>query len=131
MGSAGSSKPARKVATVLDSGFRLETNITGKPPYSYATLITYAIQMSKNKQMTLSEIYAWVMENYPYYRTAGSGWKNSIRHNLSLNKAFVRVPRPMHEPGKGSYWTVDPNAVLDDTQNGPKRTRASRSSSDP
>jgi len=102
----------------------------GKPPYSYATLITYAINNSANRQLTLNEIYNWVMEHYGYYRTAGNGWKNSIRHNLSLNKSFVRVPRPINEPGKGSYWTVDSRAVEVEQQSR-TRTRASRSTSDP
>ncbi|KAI8975467.1 hypothetical protein BDF20DRAFT_787845, partial [Mycotypha africana] len=77
------------------------------PPYSYATLIRYAIENSPNQKLTLSQIYDWVIEHYPYYATAGPGWKNSIRHNLSLNKCFVRTPRPVTEPGKGSYWKVD------------------------
>ncbi|KXN71009.1 fork head transcription factor, partial [Conidiobolus coronatus NRRL 28638] len=86
---------------------KLKTHTSGKPPYSYATLITYAIMQSANKQMSLNEIYQWMMDHYSYLKTAGSGWKNSVRHNLSLNKAFVRVARPVNEPGKGSYWTVD------------------------
>lgn len=102
----------------------------GKPPYSYATLITYAITNSTNRQLTLNEIYNWVMEHYGYYRTAGNGWKNSIRHNLSLNKSFVRVPRPINEPGKGSYWTVD-SRVVEVEQQSRTRTRANRSTSDP
>ena len=47
----------------------------GKPPYSYATLIRYAIQSSPDKKLTLSQIYQWVLERYPYYNTAGAGWK--------------------------------------------------------
>ncbi|KAM3584272.1 hypothetical protein VKS41_003096 [Umbelopsis sp. WA50703] len=86
---------------------KIEKNNAGKPPYSYAMLIRYAIETSPQRKMTLSEIYTWILERYPWFESAGTGWKNSIRHNLSLNKSFVRVPRPINEPGKGSYWTVD------------------------
>ncbi|KAG1187811.1 hypothetical protein G6F36_005133 [Rhizopus arrhizus] len=91
--------------TLVD--MRVEKNTEGKPPYSYATLIKYAIERSPGNKLTLSQIYQWVIDHYPYYGSAGSGWKNSIRHNLSLNKSFIRIPRPVNEPGKGSYWTVD------------------------
>ena len=42
----------------------------GKPRYSYATLITYAINSSPAKKMTLSEIYRWICDNFPYYKNA-------------------------------------------------------------
>ena len=47
----------------------------GKPPYSYANLITFAINSSPKKKMTLSEIYTWICDNFPYYKEAGNGWK--------------------------------------------------------
>merc|ERR1719220_2121707 len=56
--------------------------------------------------MTLSEIYIWISDNFPYFKDCTSKWKNSIRHNLSLNRNFIRVPRPKDETGKGSYWTT-------------------------
>ncbi|CAG8519089.1 3838_t:CDS:1 [Paraglomus occultum] len=77
-----------------------------KPGFSYASLIGQAILQSPTRRLTLAEIYEWIAKTYPYYRVAGPGWQNSIRHNLSLNKSFVRIEKPSSEPGKGSHWTI-------------------------
>lgn len=79
-----------------------------KPPYSYATMITKAILSGDEHMMTLAEIYEWISKHYSFYRHSRTGWQNSIRHNLSLNKAFVKVPRRSDEPGKGMKWQVTP-----------------------
>ncbi|XP_019395584.1 PREDICTED: forkhead box protein J1-B-like isoform X1 [Crocodylus porosus] len=85
-----------------------KNNSTVKPPYSYATLICMAMEASKQAKITLSAIYSWIMENFCYYRHADPSWQNSIRHNLSLNKCFMKVPRQKDEPGKGGFWQIDP-----------------------
>ena len=80
-----------------------------KPPYSYASLIAQAILSSDAKKLTLSSIYEWITSQYPYYHNQLNGWQNSIRHNLSLNKCFIKIPRCDSDCGKGAFWGIDPN----------------------
>lgn len=78
-----------------------------KPNVSYSTLIAQAILESSEQKLTLKEIYEWIMAKYPFYQSQKGNWQNSIRHNLSLNKAFYKVPRSANNPGKGSFWCLD------------------------
>jgi hypothetical protein len=101
----------RKKSFFYDANFQLTTHTKGKPPYSYATLITYAINKSPQKRLSLNQIYDWLETHYPYLKTSSKGWKNSVRHNLSHNPTFYKVSRPSGEPGKGSLWTIDENML--------------------
>lgn len=64
-----------------------------KPPYSFSCLIFMAIEDSVQKALPVKEIYTWILDHFPYFKNAPTGWKNSVRHNLSLNKCFQKVEK--------------------------------------
>ncbi|CAG9835486.1 unnamed protein product [Diabrotica balteata] len=94
----------KPTSTEKKSGIRRQE----KPPYSYIALIVMAIQHSPTKRLTLSEIYTFLQQRFPFFRGSYQGWKNSVRHNLSLNECFIKLPKGLGRPGKGHYWTIDP-----------------------
>ncbi|KAG4431053.1 hypothetical protein IFR05_013459 [Cadophora sp. M221] len=92
-----------------DIDYSLDANGHLKPSYSYAQLISQAILHAEGEKLTLAGIYNYITDKYAYYRQqVPSGWQNSIRHNLSLNKAFAKVARETDEPGKGMKWHIVP-----------------------
>ncbi|XP_048579902.1 forkhead box protein N2 [Nematostella vectensis] len=104
------------IANGLSNGSACPDGLSGKrkspskPPYSFSSLIFMAIEESPNKRLPVKDIYNWIMDHFPYFRDARLGWKNSVRHNLSLNKCFKKVDKDKGQNvGKGSLWTVDPD----------------------
>ena len=104
--------------------FRIPFPDEPKPQHSYIGLIAMAILSSPEKKLVLADIYQYVLDNFPYFRHRGQGWRNSIRHNLSLNDFFLKAGRAAN--GKGHYWAIHP-ACVDDFQKGDfRRRRAQR-----
>ncbi|XP_074056705.1 forkhead box protein O4 [Macrotis lagotis] len=78
---------------------------------SYAELISQAIESAPDKRLTLAQIYEWMVRSVPYFKDKGdsnssAGWKNSIRHNLSLHSKFIKVHN--EATGKSSWWMLNP-----------------------
>merc|ERR1719186_580066 len=70
-----------------------------------------AIQSAPDRRLTLSQIYDWMVGTVPYFTqradtSTSAGWKNSIRHNLSLHQKFLKIPN--EGAGKSSWWTLNP-----------------------
>ncbi|KAK5880402.1 hypothetical protein CesoFtcFv8_023434 [Champsocephalus esox] len=109
--SPSSSSPSLEDALLGDahSAYDLAAGANRKPPYSFSCLIFMAIEDAPNKRLPVKDIYGWILEHFPYFASAPTGWKNSVRHNLSLNKCFKKVDKDRSQSiGKGSLWSIDP-----------------------
>ncbi|XP_057268165.1 defective pharyngeal development protein 4-like [Pezoporus wallicus] len=101
-----------------------EARFLEKPPLSYIALIAKAILSSPTNKLNLAAIYRYIEDNFPFYRNKGQGWRNSVRHNLSLNDCFIKVGRC--EDGKGNYWSIHPSNLNDFVHGDFRQHRRSR-----
>lgn len=113
-----------KVSEVETIEHRGDTTVDVKPTLSYIGLIAKAIMESPQSRLSLGSIYSWIESNYPYYRNRGQGWRNSVRHNLSLNDCFIKAGRC--EDGKGNYWAIHPANLQDFLRGDFRQRRRSR-----
>ncbi|MEQ2179832.1 hypothetical protein GOODEAATRI_029220 [Goodea atripinnis] len=117
-GVASMNPPLQSAGPVLSPGFGpiysgptpRRASTYAKPPYSYISLISMAIQQSGTKMLTLNQIYQWIMDLFPFYRQNQQRWQNSVRHSLSFNDCFIKVTRSKDWPGKGSFWALHPDS---------------------
>lgn len=92
-----------------------DTQLFSKSSCSYIALIAKVILSSPSQKLNLASIYRAMEEQFPYLKSRGPGWRNSVRHNLSVNDCFVKVSRC--EDRRGHYWGVH-QAHLRDFQKG-------------
>lgn len=78
-----------------------------KPPFSFSCLIFMAIEDSLNKALPVKDIYNWILTHFPYFQNAPTGWKNSVRHNLSLSKCFRKVEKEKGQVIKLSLYYLN------------------------
>ncbi|XP_034035079.1 forkhead box Q2 [Thalassophryne amazonica] len=111
-----------EVTITNSTGISSETSLD-KPNQSYIALISKAILASEEKKLLLCDIYQWIMDHYPYFKSKDKNWRNSVRHNLSLNDCFIKAGRS--DNGKGHFWAVHP-ANFHDFSNGDYHCRRAR-----
>lgn len=119
-----STNKQQQIPNVTSKTQSLGASESDRPPHSYIALISMAILSKIDRKILLNEIYDWVIQNFPYYQSrTDKSWRNSIRHNLSLNECFIKVGKAGN--GRGYYWSIH-SANLNDFKKGDFRRRQAR-----
>ncbi|SMN20201.1 similar to Saccharomyces cerevisiae YIL131C FKH1 Forkhead family transcription factor with a minor role in the expression of G2/M phase genes [Maudiozyma saulgeensis] len=106
--SLNNKKEIRKEGTPSDGDNDQTAKAQSKAPLPYGTLITQAILSTEVGVISLSDIYEFLLKNYEYFRITTADWQNSVRHTLSLNSAFQKIPKKkISSKGKGMVWCID------------------------
>lgn len=79
----------------------------------YAQLLWRSLKEAPGHVLPLKELYKWVTQHSQKAKDPTSeGWRNSVRHNLSMNAAFEKVPTGKDQGvKKSSLWGLTPHAV--------------------
>ena len=74
---------------------------------SYTAMIAQAILKTDSSKSTLADIYEYMEKHFPSLEKRGTGWRNCVRHTLSLNDCFIKLHRP--ENGRSCNWAIHPS----------------------
>uniref|UniRef100_A0A3Q3J4D9 Fork-head domain-containing protein n=1 Tax=Monopterus albus TaxID=43700 RepID=A0A3Q3J4D9_MONAL len=107
IGNEEQQKEGKEEVTTTTSTSSSPQKSAEKPKQSYIALISKAILASEQKKLLLCDIYQWIMDHYPYFKSQDKNWRNSVRHNLSLNDCFIKTGRS--DNGKGHFWAIHPS----------------------
>ncbi|KAI1121290.1 hypothetical protein F5Y10DRAFT_288670 [Nemania abortiva] len=80
-----------------------------KTSMPYAQLLQKAFLSAPENKMKLQQIYQWFRENTDKANSQSKGWQNSIRHNLSMNAAFIKCDCKSSDPQetkKSTEWMI-------------------------
>uniref|UniRef100_A0A7E4W5M7 Fork-head domain-containing protein n=1 Tax=Panagrellus redivivus TaxID=6233 RepID=A0A7E4W5M7_PANRE len=105
------------------------SNSPEKPPHKYSQIIADAFVANDHAKLSLSQIYGYFTSKYGFFRLPHRSWKNSVRHLLSLDSRFIKVPRNANKRGKGALWMLDRSAVYADGTLKPAAKNVKRSNS--
>ncbi|HEY0221557.1 MAG TPA: hypothetical protein VGC17_01965 [Lactovum miscens] len=79
-----------------------------RPTESFPCLIKMAMRDSGNGWLLVEEIHKYICDHFPYYRTAKSTWKNSVRHSLSAGDRFLKQELPDGSKQTRFIWSLNP-----------------------
>ena len=89
---------------INSASFELPEGTRAQEPYM--EMIAKSIMESSVQRLLLSHIYAFIQREHPDFTSSKRAWKNSVRHNLSVNDCFLKAGQA--PSGRGYYWKIHP-----------------------